>query len=76
MATKKLSAQQAYVLSLACTHGHLTQGCRSQSDYGGRSCTIYSLRRLGLLDVMNAPTDAGNEANKTGRVPSKLPNTP
>lgn len=74
MATKKLTAQQAHVLRMACTHGHLTQGCRTQSDYGGRACTIYSLKRLGLLDVMDAPTAAGQEADRTGRVPLKTPN--
>ena len=74
MATKKLTTQQANVLRMACTHGHLTQGCRMQSDYGGRICTIYSLRRLGLLDAMDVPTEAGREADKTGRVPLKTPN--
>lgn len=57
----KLSANQLMVLRLACTHGHLTQGCRQQSDYGARTCTIYSLRKRGLLNVMDKPTALGLE---------------
>jgi hypothetical protein len=57
----KLSANQLMVLRMACTHGHLTQGCARQSDYGARTCTIYSLRKRGLLDVMNKPTPLGRE---------------
>lgn len=51
---------------MACTHGHLTQGCRVQADYGGRACTIYSLRRLGLLDVMDTPTEYGRRVHEAG----------
>jgi hypothetical protein len=57
----KLSANQLMVLGLACTHGHLTQGCLHQSEHAARTCTIYSLRRRGLLDVMNEPTPLGRE---------------
>jgi hypothetical protein len=57
----KLSANQLMVLRLACTHGHMTQGCVQQSDYGARTCTIYSLRKRGLLDVMDKPTALGLE---------------
>lgn len=56
-----LSANQLMVLRFACTHGHLTQGCVQQSDYGARTCTIYSLRKRGLLDVMDKPTALGLE---------------
>lgn len=59
MAKSKLSANQLAVLEMACTHGDLSQGCRSMGDHGGRLCTIVSLRRRGLLDVMNKPTDEG-----------------
>ncbi len=68
MTHKKLSENQLAVLHMACTHGHLTQGCRTQSDYGGRASTLLSLRRMKLLDVMNAPTEKGRVAFTTGRV--------
>jgi hypothetical protein len=56
---KKLSARQAEVLGFACAHGHLSQGCRTQSDYGGLACTLASLRRRYLLNVMDEPTELG-----------------
>lgn len=68
MMNKKLSENQLAVLHMACTHGNLTQGCATQSDYGGRASTLLSLRRLDLLDVMNTPTDRGRVALTTGRV--------
>ena len=61
--TKKLSAAQANVLDMACTHGNLTEGCSMQSDYGGRACTIMSLRRRGLLTVMDEPTELGRSVH-------------
>ncbi len=54
-----LSGGQLAVLRLACTHGHLTQGCRSQRDYGYLKRTLCALRKRGLLDVMDKPTEAG-----------------
>jgi hypothetical protein len=63
---KRLSEAQKDVLAMACTHGHLSQGCRTRSDYGGRECTLTSLRRLRLLDAMNAPTEAGRAVHAAG----------
>lgn len=51
---------------MACTHGHLTQGCVQQCDYGARVRTLYSLRRLGLTDVMDRPTDKGRATFANG----------
>jgi hypothetical protein len=56
---RRLSARQLKVLGYACTRGHVAQGCMSRSDYGGLVCTLASLRRRDLLDVMDKPTDAG-----------------
>lgn len=76
----RLTANQLHVLRLACTHGHVTQGCCGQSEFGGRASTIYSLRRRGLLDAMDQPTEAGrkllllsetpNVANEAGKRPA------
>ncbi len=54
-----LSARQAQVLRLACTHGHVSQGCRTRSDYGGLAKTLASLRKRGLLNPMDEPTELG-----------------
>lgn len=67
----KLSANQLMVLGFACTHGHLTQGCVQQSDYGARTCTIYSLRKRGLLDVMDQPTALGRETFECSKPPNR-----
>ena len=75
MQTKKLTATQMDVLRMACTHGDTSQGLRTQSDYGGRACTLLSLRKLGLLDAMSAPTDAGQAAHATGRCAAPPPST-
>lgn len=61
--TKKLSPRQLDVLAKACTHGHLEQGCRTRSDYGGLACTITSLKRAGLLDAMAEPTELGRQTH-------------
>jgi len=59
--TKRLSANQLDVLRMACTHGHVTQGCVQQCEYGARTRTLYSLRKLDLLDVMFGPTELGRK---------------
>ena len=66
-----LSANQMRVLGLACTHGHLAQGCRTQSDYGALTRTIYSLRQRGLPDVMDQPTDAGRQTYEHSKTPNQ-----
>ena len=66
-----LSANQMRVLGLACTHGHLAQGCRTQSDYGALTRTIYSLRQRGLPDVMDQPTDAGRQTYERSKTPNE-----
>ena len=68
MRTNKLIVAQVDVLTMACTHGNLMEGCRNGSGYGGRLCTLASLRMLGLLDAMYAPTGKGQVAFTTGRV--------
>lgn len=60
---KRLSERQKDVLAKACTHGHLEQGCRTRSDYGGLVCTITSLKRAGLLDAMAEPTELGRQTH-------------
>ncbi len=74
--TKKLSARQLDVLAKACTHGRLEQGCRTRSDYGGLACTITSLRRAGLLDVMNEPTDLGRQTHASTLRPNTVLSRP
>ena len=61
--TKKLSPRQLDVLEKACTHGHLEQDCRTSRDYVSLACTIASLRRNGLLDVINRPTELGRQTH-------------
>lgn len=61
--TKRFSERQMDVLAKACTHGHLEQGCRTRSDYGGLACTINSLKRAGLLDAMSEPTELGRQTH-------------
>lgn len=63
---KRLTKRQTDVLGKACTHGHLSQGCRTRSDYGGLACTLASLRRAGLLDVMDEPTELGRAVHQAG----------
>lgn len=53
---KRLSKVQQKVLRMACTHGDVMRGCATQSHYGGRACTLRSLRRLGLLDAVDLAT--------------------
>lgn len=65
---RKLTQRQRDVLAKACTHGHLSQGCHTRSDYGGLSCTLASLRRAGLLNVMDEPTDLGRSVHQAGGV--------
>ena len=57
--TAKLSANQLAVLHMACTHGDLMRGCTKQADHGARTCTIYSLRKRGLIDKHDKPTQLG-----------------
>lgn len=71
-----LSANQLMVLRLACTHGHLTQGCVQQSEHGARACTIYSLRKRKLLDAMNKPTTLGLEMFERLKTPNAANNRP
>lgn len=68
--TKRLSARQLDVLAKACTHGHLAQGCCTRSDYGGLACTIASLKRAGLLDVMSEPTELGRQTHAATQRPN------
>lgn len=60
---KRLSKVQQKVLRMACTHGDVMRGCATQSHYGGRACTLRSLRRLGLLDAVDLATDKGRSVN-------------
>lgn len=72
-APKKLSKNQIAVLRMACIHGDIWQGCLGSSEYGGRESTLLSLRRRGLLDVMNKPTQAGRDALTVAETMRTLP---
>ena len=65
---KRLSRRQQDVLTKACTHGHLSQGCMTRSDYGGLACTLASLRRAELLNIMDEPTELGRRVQAEGGV--------
>lgn len=54
---------------MACTHGHVTQGCMQQCDYGARVRTLYSLRKRGLLDTLDRPTPLGMMVWRDAYVP-------
>jgi hypothetical protein len=60
MSTKnKLSSQMKRVLRSAYDKEPLDRHCRTQSDHGGLTSTIFSLRRRGLLDMRLKLTAAG-----------------
>ncbi len=61
-AVANLTENQKWVLRKACTRGQLAQGCQTRSDHGGLAVTLLSLRRRGLLDATNQPTESGRLA--------------
>ena len=62
----RLSATQLDVLGLACAGRSVSVGCCTMSCHGGRRATLLSLRRLGLLDALESPTDRGRAVHAAG----------
>ena len=58
----RLSPAQSAALSKIAAGKRASDGFRSQSEYGGLTGTLLSLRRRGLLDIHDAITPAGRAA--------------
>lgn len=56
---RKLSAQGEQVLRDLVDGLDPTRRFRTQSEHGGFVATVYALRRRGLIDSDDKPTDAG-----------------
>lgn len=57
-----MSPQQLRALRCGRDRQPFNGHCRSQSDYGGLTCTLYSLQLIGYIDKEHRITNSGRKA--------------